>query len=186
VYLLVFVSLLPGVLRHIPTAALGAILVFTGYKLVDLKNVQRLRSYGRYPVAVYLATVVAIVSIDLLTGVLTGIFLSAARLVYKVTHLRIQSFVEGNLVRVDIVGVATFIRLPKLAHALESVPMRSQVHIDVERLAYIDDSCLDFIRSWKEQYESQGGGVTIQWAEVEKRFAPIDTSPVLVRSPLGV
>ena len=34
-YLLVFVALIPGVLRYIPTAGLGAILVFTGYKLVD-------------------------------------------------------------------------------------------------------------------------------------------------------
>ena len=178
-YLLVFVALIPGVLRYIPTAGLGAILVFTGYKLVDPKNIQRLRSYGRWPVAVYAATVAGIVCTDLLTGVLTGVFLSAARLLYKVTHLRVVTESEPGRVRVGLTGVATFVRLPKLAHALESLPPRSEVHLDVQRLAYIDDSCLDLIRSWREQYERQGGVVVVEWAEVEKRFAPIHISPVL-------
>ena len=35
VWLLVFVSLLPSVLRFIPTASLGAVLVYTGYKLMN-------------------------------------------------------------------------------------------------------------------------------------------------------
>jgi len=181
VYLLLFVSAMPGVLRNIPTSALGAILVFTGYKLVDRKNVQRLRSYGRWPVVVYAATVVGIVCTDLLTGVLTGIFLSAARLVYKVTHLRVVTLTEGDSIRVSLVGIATFVRLPKLAHALESLSPRAEVHLDVERLAYIDDSCLDLIRTWKEQFESQGGVVVVEWTDMEKRFAPIHSSPVLVR-----
>ena len=178
-YLLIFVALIPGILRYIPTAGLGAILVFTGYKLVDPRNVRRLRSYGRFPVLVYAATVIGIVCTDLLTGVLTGIFLSAARLVYKVTHLRVGIETEENRVRVALIGVATFVRLPKLAHALESLPPRSEVHLDVQRLAYIDDSCLDLVRSWTEQYEAQGGVVIVEWDEVEKRFAPIHTSPVL-------
>ncbi|HUQ95031.1 MAG TPA: SulP family inorganic anion transporter [Bryobacteraceae bacterium] len=148
-------------------------------ELVDPKNLKRLRSYGRWPVAVYAATVVAIVCTDLLTGVLTGVFLSAARLVYKVTHLQVVTSSEENRVRVNLIGVATFVRLPKLAHALESLPMRSEVHLDVQRLAYIDDSCLDLVRSWTEQYEAQGGVVVVEWDEVEKRFAPIHTSPVL-------
>jgi MFS superfamily sulfate permease-like transporter len=181
VYLLVFVSMVPGVLRTIPTAALGAILVFTGYKLVDLKNVERLRNYGRWPVAVYGATVIGIVCTDLLTGVLRGIFLAAARLVYKVTHLRVVTLNEESGVRVTLIGVATFVRLPKLAHALEALGRGLEIHLDIERLAYIDDSCLDLIRSWKDQYEANGGRVIVEWADIEKRFAPIHTSPVLVR-----
>ena len=39
-WLLLFVSLLPFILRLIPTASLGAVLVYTGYKLMNLKAVQ--------------------------------------------------------------------------------------------------------------------------------------------------
>jgi len=179
VYLLMFVALFPNVLSYIPTSGLAAILVYTGFKLVDVKNIRRLQSYGRATVAVYAATVIAIVCTDLLTGVLTGFFLSAARLLYKVTHLDFVTRTVGKHVELSLVGVATFVRLPKLAHVLESVPAGSEVHIDSSRLAYIDDSCLDQIRSWKDQFESRGGTVIIEWEDVQKRFAPIHTSPVL-------
>jgi MFS superfamily sulfate permease-like transporter len=184
-YLLVFVALVPGVLRYIPTSGLGAILVFTGFKLLDMENLQRLRGYGRWPVAIYAATVAGIVCTDLLTGVLTGVFLSAARLMYKVTQLRVVTASEGNSVRVELIGAATFVRLPKLGRTFESLPTRSEVHLDVQRLAYIDDSCLDLIRSWKEQHEGQGGVVVVDWDEVEKRFAPIHRSPVLKTAEMG-
>ena len=185
-YLLAFVLLMPGLLRSIPTSALGAILVFTGYKLVDLKNVERLRNYGWAPVGIYAATVIGIVCTDLLTGVLTGVFLSGIRLVYKVAHLGIVTQTQGNRVELSLIGVATFVRLPKLAQALESIPATAEVHLDIDRLAYIDDSCLDLIRSWKEQFESRGGLVVVEWADMEKRFAPIHNSPVLVRPPVSV
>ena len=83
-----------------------------------------------------------------------------------------------------LIGVATFVRLPKLAHALEALANGREIHLDVERLAYIDDSCLDLIRSWKDQYEASGGRIVVEWADMEKRFAPIHSSPVLER-PTG-
>src|SRR5581483_3087900 len=45
-WLLIFVVALPGVLRLVPIASLAAILVYTGYKLVDPKNIRRLVQYG--------------------------------------------------------------------------------------------------------------------------------------------
>ena len=54
----------------VPTASLAAVLVYTGYKLVNPANVKRLMQYGAFPVVIYAATVIMIVSTDLLTGVL--------------------------------------------------------------------------------------------------------------------
>lgn len=67
VWLLVFVAFLGFLLRLIPTCALAAILVYTGYKLVDPKSIKELLKYGRGEVAIYTATVMAIVIADLLT-----------------------------------------------------------------------------------------------------------------------
>ena len=52
-WLLLFVSLLAFVLRMIPTAALAAMLVYTGYKLINFKAIRDLRQYGWGEVVIY-------------------------------------------------------------------------------------------------------------------------------------
>lgn len=170
VWLLAFVAVLPALLRMIPTAALGAILVFTGYKLVDLKVIKVLRQYGKFPVVIYAATVVMIVSTDLLTGVLTGIALSVVKLIYTVTYLEIRREQIDDRVHIHLIGTASFIKLPKIAAALESVPAGAEVHIDIHRLVYIDHACLDLMTSWGERHEKNGGRVVIEWDGLHRRF----------------
>ncbi|MDH4185979.1 MAG: SulP family inorganic anion transporter, partial [Nitrospira sp.] len=75
-WLLLFFSFLPFILRLIPTASLGAVLVFTGYKLMNVQAVKELRQYGRSEVLIYVATLGTIVATNLLTGVLVGVGLA--------------------------------------------------------------------------------------------------------------
>ena len=86
-WLLLFVSLLPDVLSMIPTSSLAAILVYTGYKLVDVKAIRNLWGFGKGEVFIYACTVVTIVMTDLLTGVLVGVALAVAKLLYTFSHL---------------------------------------------------------------------------------------------------
>jgi MFS superfamily sulfate permease-like transporter len=69
-WLLVFVSFLPFVLEMIPTASLAAILVYTGWKLVNPHTIRMLWQYGKSELFIYLATVIGIVVTNLLTGIL--------------------------------------------------------------------------------------------------------------------
>ncbi len=179
-WLLSAVMLLPHVLRLIPTSALGGILVYTGFKLIDIKSIKHLATFGRIPVFIYAATVVTIVCTDLLTGVITGIVLSLAKLVYRVTHMELEKEISGGITRLTIIGAATFVKLPVLATALESLPRGSEVHIDIARLAYIDHSCLDLIHSWKKQFEQNCGTVQLEMVDLEKRYGPIGKSPTLL------
>lgn len=172
-WLLMFVAALPWVLRMIPTASLAALLVFTGYKLVNLKAVRELRTYGRSEVAIYLVTVTMIVVSDLLTGVLVGIAISAAKLLYNFSHLQIeqQPGPGPNCVTVDLKGTATFIRLPKLACCLERIPPNTELHVRFEHLSYIDHACLDLLMSWEKQHEATGGRLVIDWELLTACFA---------------
>jgi MFS superfamily sulfate permease-like transporter len=179
VWLLAFVALLPFVLSMIPTSALGAILVFTGYKLIDVKSIRQLAAYGRVPVAIYAATVIMIVCTDLLTGVITGIVLSLAKLVYQVTHLDIRTRREHGAMHIELVGAATFIKLPQLANALEAVPAGTVLHLDIHNLAYIDHACLDLITNWRSRHETTGGCLEVEWHGLHSRYAPLAKSPVL-------
>jgi len=164
-WLLVFVSLLAFMLRMIPTAALAAMLVYIGYKLVNFKAIRELRKYGWGEVAIYAATVGTIVSTDLLTGVLTGIGLSAVKLLYTFSHLVVNLEVDqaNRKAVLSLEGAATFVRLPVLAEELERVPGDVELHVDFEHLDYIDHSCLDLLINWDKQHEATGGTLVIDW-----------------------
>jgi len=64
--LLIFALFLAFILRLIPTASLAAILVYIGYKLIDVQAIKKLREYGRGEVVIYFATLGTIVCTDLL------------------------------------------------------------------------------------------------------------------------
>jgi len=171
-WLLVFVSLLAFMLRMIPTAALAAMLVYIGYKLINFKSIQDLRKYGWGEVAIYAATVGTIVCTDLLTGVLTGIGLSAAKLLYTFSHLVVDVDVDqaNRKATLSLEGAATFIRLPVLAEALEQVPGDVELHVNFEHLDYIDHACLDLLINWDKQHEATGGTLVIDWDTLHANF----------------
>ncbi|ODG97560.1 SulP family inorganic anion transporter [Nostoc sp. KVJ20] len=172
VWLLALVIAAPDVLKLIPTSSLAAILVYTGYKLVEVEKIRKLKQYGRFPLAIYFATLIGIVVTDLLTGVLIGIVLSAVKLIYKVSHLKIHFEKDEKNQRIDMYleGAATFIRLPMLAKALEQVPPRTALHLHLEKLAYIDHSCLDLFSVWEKQQKQTGSTLVVQWDGLVERY----------------
>jgi MFS superfamily sulfate permease-like transporter len=181
-WLVVFVSVLGFVLRSIPVASLAAVLVYTGYKLINLKDVKNLLQYGWGEVVIYFATMIGIVTTDLLTGVLIGIGLSAAKLLYTFSQLETELSTEHNSNRalLALVGTATFIGLPKLAAALDKVPESAELHVDFEHLDYIDHACLDLLMNWAKQHEATGGRLIIDWNSLHANFR--GETPALSRS----
>ncbi|MFN3326797.1 MAG: SulP family inorganic anion transporter [Bryobacteraceae bacterium] len=175
IWLLAFVATMPGVLRMIPTAALAAILVHTGYKLVNPQNIRAIAQYGRFPVVIYAATVAGIVIMDLLTGVLIGIALSIVKLVYKISHLSIRLERQPGSNRADLYleGAATFIRLPKLAAILDQLPEGVELHVHFDNLTYIDHACLDLFANWQKQREGSGGSLVVKWDGLIERYKRI-------------
>ena len=171
-WLLVFVALLAFILRMIPTAALAAMLVYTGYKLINFKAIRELKKYGWGEVAVYFATLGTIVCTDLLTGVITGVVLSAFKLLYKFSHLKVQLDLdeEKSIATLKLEGAATFIRLPMLAAELEQVPDHVELHIDFDQLNHIDHACLDLLSNWAKQHESKGGKLIVDWDSLHTNY----------------
>ncbi len=171
-WLLVFVGLLGSMIRSIPVASLAAVLVYTGYKLLNLKQLKELRKYGWGEVAIFLATLIGIVTTDLLHGVLIGIALSAAKLLYTFSHLKTYLHVDcpSNRTVLSLEGTATFLRLPLLAATLEKVPANAELHVDLQRLDYIDHACLDLLMNWAKQHEASGGSLVIDWNSLHAQF----------------
>lgn len=171
-WLLIFVTALAFLLRWIPIASLAAILVVTGYKLVAVQSIRELRKYGWGEVIIYLATLITIVVTDLLTGVLVGIGLAAVKLLYTFSHLNVRLIAppDSNATRLQLEGAATFLRLPRLAGTLERVPPGAELHVDFERLDYIDHACLNLLMTWARQHEAAGGTLIIDWDSLHATF----------------
>ena len=172
-WLLVFVAAIPAVLTYIPKSALGALLVYTGFKLVNIKDIKSLWRTSRGECAVYFATVTMIIATDLLIGVLVGVALSALKIFVHLSNLKVQRDVEESGQKVDLrlTGTATFLCLPKLAAELERIPAGSTVHIVSEDLTYIDHACLDLLSSWSAQHASLGGEAVVDWDQLHAAYS---------------
>jgi MFS superfamily sulfate permease-like transporter len=171
-WLLLMVLLGAALLAQIPTAALAAVLVYTGYRLVNLKVVKELWHWGWSEVAIYLCTVIGVVALGLLEGVLIGVGLSVLKLLYRFSSLqvRLEEDPEGRRTVLYLEGAATFLRLPQLAAALEKVPAATELHVHFERLAYIDHACLELLMTWEKQHAALGGSLVIDWETLHGRF----------------
>lgn len=171
-WLLLFVSLLPNLLKMVPVSALAALLVVTGFRLIDFNSVRKLWDYGYRLVAIYAATVLCIVCTDLLTGVILGVVLSLAKLLYTMCRLDVTVEKDSNTARLtlQLQGAATFLSLPKLSHALEALPGNADVQICLNRLDYVDHACLELLTEWEKQQISTGGSLTLDWGELRDAF----------------
>ncbi len=172
VWLLVFVVALGFLLKLIPTACLAGILVYTGYKLINPKGFFALWKQDRGEAIVYVITVVTVVGTDLLIGVATGIVLAALKLVVTFSNLRTKLRVNAAESRaiLSMAGAATFLRLPMLADELDRVPPGAELHVDFQRLDYIDHACLETLVNWAKQHETTGGKLIIDWDSLHARF----------------
>ncbi len=172
VWLFLLVAAVPFVLRMVPTASLAAVLVYTGYKLVNPDNVKRLLRFGGAPVFIYAATLTVIVATDLLMGILVGLAFSLIKVVYGLTHMNIKVQRNDARGRVDlyIAGSATFLRMPTLIDTLDAQPRDKEVHVHLDRLIYIDHACMDAISNWERQRTAKGAVVVVEWDELMAKY----------------
>jgi MFS superfamily sulfate permease-like transporter len=179
VWILAIIVLFPGLLRMVPICSLAGVLVFTGFNLIKVKDMRHLASYGRIPLLIYAATLITIVTTDLLTGVLVGVTLSVLKLLYKTTHLQVYtepySSTEGHL-DLHLQGSATFIRIPLIAATLESIPEGSTVHLRTENLYYIDHSCLDLMHDWIKTSPSKNLRIVMEPDSLERKYRRLATT----------
>ena len=184
-WLLLAVVAFPFVLNEIPTSVLAAILVYTGYKLINVAQIRKIAEFGKQELVIYFATLIGVVAIDLLTGVILGFVLATMKLVYTFSHLEIRREHSEGTNRVDLwmTGSATFFSIPQLGNALESSPRGSEVHFHVEKLDYIDHACLEMLSSWEKLHQSTGGSLVVEWSDLVERYGRRSEDPSKTEIP---
>ena len=158
-WLLLFAALLPVALGLIPVAALAAVLVYSGAKLVPVRRIGALWREHRGEAAVLVVTATAIIATDLFEGVLAGLAVAVAKSAWQTSHLHIAvedaTHAEGAPLRVTLSGNATFLRLPRLLDALERLPADRPVELDWSGLRHLDHACAVALVTWAGQHRAR-------------------------------
>lgn len=179
VWLLAFVALLAGLLRMIPTASLAAMLVYTGVRLVNIKGLREFWRLDKLEALIFVTTATIVVVEDLLMGVVLGIVLAAAKLLWQFSYLRvdIKPATASQPAIVSLHGAASFLRLPQLAQALDKISPRDAVRVNFDALTYIDHACLDLLEHWHKRHQAAGGELELDWEALRKRYRSRPLTP---------
>ena len=104
VFLVIFLFLAKDLISRIPLAAIGAILVYVGWRLCEIRVFSKTFAIGRDQIVIFVTTIVAILLTDLLRGILIGIAAEIVLLVYLLTPS----------LRAVLTGRLTFVQSAKL------------------------------------------------------------------------
>ena len=96
VFLIIFLFLAKDLISRVPLAAIGAILVYVGWRLCEYRVFQKTYAIGRDQIVIFLITVAAILATDLLVGIVIGIAAEIAMLVYLLSP-SIRTVLTGKL-----------------------------------------------------------------------------------------
>jgi MFS superfamily sulfate permease-like transporter len=152
--LLVCVAAIPMLLNHIPKAALSAILLYTGYRLCRPSMFKHMWKGGWTQFIPFVATAVAVVSLDLLKGVGIGLAISIFYMLRQ--NLRIPYFYQrstysnGDLIKLTLSQEVSFLNKASIKETLKQLPEGCAIIIDASHTEYIDFDVLDVIRDFAE------------------------------------
>lgn len=148
IFLLLSLAFIPFLLNMIPKTALAAILIFTGYKLASPAVFKAFFKKGWDQFLPFLITIIAILSTDLLKGVIIGI---AVGLFFVIrSNFKTAVFVVNDKskylfrLRKDV----SFLNKPIIKNKLEKVPAESKVIIDATRADFIDTDVIEVIEDF--------------------------------------
>lgn len=160
VWIVIFVVFFGGLVEEIPLAALAALLIVVGVRLLDLGHIRELRRHRDLPA--YVATVLGVLLTDLLEGVMIGLGVTLLLAMYRLTHTRIDvTQTDPGAWRVRVAGSLTFLSAPKLTAALRRVPDDAIVDLELD-MDFLDHTAFDTLHTWRLTHERLGGTVRVE------------------------
>lgn len=151
--LLTSVLAIPVVLNKIPLATLAAILILIGYKLAKPATFKHFWEKGKYQFVPFIATLLAVVFLDLLKGVALGIIISIIFVLKgnlkRAYNFRKEEYADGDVIHIDLAQEVSFLNKAAIKQTLNQIPENSKVIIDAKDTVYIAHDILDLIHEFK-------------------------------------
>lgn len=154
VLLLISVLAIPVVLNKIPLATLATILILVGYKLAKPATFIHFWEKGKYQFIPFVATLIAVVTTDLLKGVALGIIISIIFILKgnlkRAYSFKKEEYVDGDIIHIDLAQEVSFLNKAAIKSTLNDIPENSKVIINAHDTVYIAHDILDLIKEFKE------------------------------------
>ncbi|WP_304199271.1 SulP family inorganic anion transporter [Flavobacterium alvei] len=152
--LLLSVLTIPALLNKIPLATLAAILLLVGYKLAKPATFKHFWKNGKYQFAPFIATLLAVVFLDLLKGVALGLLISVFAILRgnmkRAYIFRKEEYHDGDVIHIDLAQEVSFLNKAAIKTTLSKIPENSKVVINAQDTVYIAHDVLDLIKEFKK------------------------------------
>jgi len=154
ILLLISVLTIPAILNKIPLATLAAILLLVGYKLAKPATFKHFWKNGKYQFVPFIATLLAVVFLDLLKGVALGLIISVFAILRgnmkRAYHFRKEEYHDGDVIHIDLAQEVSFLNKAAIKQTLSKIPENSKVIINAQDTVYIAHDVLDLIKEFKK------------------------------------
>ena len=135
--LLISAFAIPAVLNLIPLAALAAILLIVGYKLVKPRMIVDMWKKGSNEFIPFAVTVLGIVFTDLLMGIALGLVVAIVSILwdnFKVPYkFDIRDYEAGAPIKIEFSEVVSFLNKASIQQTLNTIPASSKVVLDASQ-----------------------------------------------------
>lgn len=173
ILLFVCVLAIPNILNMIPYATLAAVLLLIGYKLASPKLFTKFYKFGWNQFLPFVITVIGVVGIDLLKGVLLGLFASIFFILRenlkKAYIFNEGNFEDGDKVKIHLAQEVSFLNKASIKESLFAIPQNANVTIDARDTEFIDHDIIEIIKDFYT-YHSKDKNITIKIKGLDENF----------------
>ncbi len=168
IFLLVVLAAFPTMLHYIPRAALGAMLVFTGFRLASPKEFAHMLHIGKEQLFIFLVTIIVTVVEDLLLGIIAGIVAkmiihvlrgAPVSSLFKPTVVRHE--VDAQTVRLEVKKAAIFSNYIGLKRHIMAVEPTKNIIVDLSGATLVDHSVMAYMHELGEDFARVGRSFTV-------------------------
>lgn len=150
--LLICVLSIPFILNLIPLATLAAVLILVGYKLAKPATIMHFWKKGKYQFIPFIATVLAVVFLDLLKGVGIGLLISVFYILQgnmkRAYYLSREELNDADDIQIKLAEEVSFLNKAAIKKTLKNIKPNSVVTIDAKGTSYIADDILEMIQDF--------------------------------------
>jgi MFS superfamily sulfate permease-like transporter len=177
-FLLLFVALVPWLIHRIPLAALGAMLVYTGFRLASPREFASVYKVGPEQLLVFGTTLVAVLATDLLVGIAIGI--GVKFLIHLVNYAPFRSLFLSDLTiqaqdektfRVRVRYAAVFSNWISLKRSVNSLDPGCNVILDLSETFLIDHTVMEKLHELQQEFEEAGRELCLTGLDNHRTFS---------------
>ncbi|SHN31429.1 carbonic anhydrase [Actinacidiphila paucisporea] len=154
VWVLLCAGVAGRVLEAIPLAALAALVMLVGVRMVSFAHIRHVQRHREFPV--YAATLGTVVVFGVLQGVVAGGAVAVFLALRSLTRTRVTVTEEAHCHRVRVTGQLTFLAVPRLTRAFAQVPDGANAVVELDG-SFMDHAAYEALRGWCARHRSRGG-----------------------------